>query len=103
MPKSQYVDPGKVFQPGYLDFESIPLCRYNKTLDEEKQIYSKEDFMRIYHDMRTIREFEKGSTKNPTLITFEQLRLALGLSLDELFLMSTEQLAQRGKYLWDSI
>jgi len=52
---------------------------------------------------RTIREFEKGSTKNPTLITFEQLRLALGLSLDELFLMSTEQLAQRGKYLWDSI
>ena len=58
MPKSQYVDPGKVFQPGYIDFESIPLCRYNKTLAEEKKIYSKEDFLRIYHDMRTIREFE---------------------------------------------
>ena len=58
MPKSQYVDPGKVFTPGYIDFNSIPLCRYNKTLEEEKQIYSKEDFLRIYHDMRTIREFE---------------------------------------------
>ncbi len=58
MPKSQYVDPGKVFQPGYIDFDSIPLCRYDKTIDEEKQIYSKADFLRIYHDMRTIREFE---------------------------------------------
>ncbi len=58
MPKSQYVDPGKVFEPGYIDFESIPLCRYDKTLDEEKQIYSKDDFLRIYHDMRTIHEFE---------------------------------------------
>ncbi len=58
MPKSQFVDPGKVFVPGYAEFESIPLCRYNKTLAEEKKIYSKDDFMRIYHDMRTIREFE---------------------------------------------
>ncbi len=58
MPKSQYVDPGKVFTPGYIDFDSIPLCRYQKTIEEEKQIYSKEDFLRIYHDMRTIREFE---------------------------------------------
>ncbi len=58
MPKSQYVDPGKVFQPGYVEFQSIPMCRYNKTLAEEKKIYSKEDFMRIYHDMRVIREFE---------------------------------------------
>ena len=58
MPKSQFVDPGKVFQPGYIDFESIPLCTYNLTLDEEKKLYSKADFLRIYHDMRTIREFE---------------------------------------------
>lgn len=52
---------------------------------------------------RTIREFEDGTIENPTFLSFERLRLALGLSLDELFLMSTEQLAQRGKYLWDSI
>ncbi|MBQ7599560.1 MAG: dehydrogenase [Clostridia bacterium] len=58
MPKSQYVDPGKVFTPGFIEFEKIPLCQYKKTLAEEKKIYSKEDFLRIYHDMRTIREFE---------------------------------------------
>jgi len=58
MPKSQYVDPGKVFESGYINFDSIPLCTYNKSLDDEKKIYSKDDFLRIYHDMRTIREFE---------------------------------------------
>ncbi len=58
MPKSQYVDPGKVFEPGYIHFNDIPVNQYAKTLEEEKAIYSKEDMMRIYHDMRTIREFE---------------------------------------------
>ena len=58
MPKSQYVDPGKVFLPGYAEFEKIPLCTYNKTIKDEKANYKKEDFLRIYHDMRTIREFE---------------------------------------------
>ncbi len=58
MPKSQYVDPGKVFESGSISFTDIPLCSYNKTLDEEKSLYTKEDFLRIYHDMRTIREFE---------------------------------------------
>ncbi len=58
MPKSQFIDPSKVLESGYVNFDSIPMCTYNKTLDEEKTIYSKEDFLRIYHDMRTIREFE---------------------------------------------
>ena len=58
MPKSQYVSTEKAFEKGYIHFEDIPVCQYNKTLAEEKKIYSKEDFMRIYHDMRTIHEFE---------------------------------------------
>ncbi len=58
MPKSQFVDPAKAFEPGYIHFEDIPVCQYNKTLAQEKKIYSKADFLRIYHDMRTIREFE---------------------------------------------
>ena len=58
MPKSQFVDPKKAFIPGFIHFEDIPVCQYNKTLAEEKKIYSKADFMRIYHDMRTIHEFE---------------------------------------------
>ena len=36
MPKSQYVDPGKVFAKGFSTFEPIPLCQYSKTLAEEK-------------------------------------------------------------------
>ncbi len=58
MPKSQFVDPKKVFEPGFIQFNDIPVCQYKKTLAEEKKIYTKEDMMRIYHDMRTIREFE---------------------------------------------
>lgn len=45
MPKSQYVDPGKVFERGFAEFTPIPLCQYNKTLKEEKAIYTKEDFL----------------------------------------------------------
>lgn len=58
MPKSQYVDPKKVFEKGYAEFTPIPLCQYSKTLAEEKKLYSKADFLRIYRDMRIIREFE---------------------------------------------
>ena len=58
MPKSQYVDPKKVFEPGFISFKDIPVCQYKKTLAEEKKIYTKDDMMRIYHDMRVIREFE---------------------------------------------
>ena len=58
MPKCQYVDPGKAFDAGYIHFEDIPVCQYNKTLAEEKKLYTKDDFMRIYRDMAIIREFE---------------------------------------------
>mgnify|MGYP000958994406 CR=1 FL=1 len=58
MPKNQPVMPENTFTPGFIHFEDIPVCQYKKTLAEEKKLYSKDDFMRIYHDMRTIREFE---------------------------------------------
>lgn len=58
MPKSQYISPEKAFEKGFLTFEKIPLCQYNKTLAQEKKLYTKEDFLRIYRDMRIIREFE---------------------------------------------
>ena len=58
MPKSQYVDPGKVFEPGFITFQDIPVNQYNKTFAQEKKLYTKDDMMRIYRDMRIIREFE---------------------------------------------
>ena len=58
MPKSQYVDPKKVFEPEFITFKDIPVNQYKKTLAEEKKQFGKDELMRIYHDMRTIREFE---------------------------------------------
>ncbi len=58
MPKSQYINPQKMFEPGYIRFEDIPVNQYAKTIEEEKSLYTKADMMRIYRDMRIIREFE---------------------------------------------
>ena len=58
MPKSQYISPKDAFEKGFIEFDKIPLCQYDKTLAEEKKIYKKKDFLRIYRDMRIIREFE---------------------------------------------
>ncbi len=58
MPKSQYISPKDAFERGFIEFDKIPLCQYDKTLAEEKKIYKKKDFLRIYRDMRIIREFE---------------------------------------------
>ncbi len=58
MPKSQFIDPGKMLAPGFIKFQDIPVNQYNKTLDEELKIYGKDTLMRIYRDMATIREFE---------------------------------------------
>ncbi len=58
MPKNQYISPSDAFASGFLSFDKIPLCQYKKTLAQEKKLYTKEDFLRIYRDMRIIREFE---------------------------------------------
>jgi len=58
MPKSQFSDPKELRAPGWIKFTDIPVNQYNKTIAEEKKIYSKDDFLRIYHDMAVIREFE---------------------------------------------
>lgn len=58
MPKSQFIDPKQVRKPSFIKYEKTPVNQYNKTIEEEKANYSKEDFMRIYRDMAIIREFE---------------------------------------------
>ena len=58
MPKSQFSDPKELRAAGWIKFTDIPVNQYNKTIAEEKKIYSKDDFLRIYHDMAVIREFE---------------------------------------------
>jgi 2-oxoisovalerate dehydrogenase E1 component len=58
MPKSQNINPKVVRKPQFIEFRKIPVNQYNKTIEEEKKIYTAEDFIRIYHDMVVIREFE---------------------------------------------
>ena len=58
MPKSQNIDPKVVRKPQFIEFGKIPVNQYNKTIEEEKLNFSTDDFIRIYHDMVVIREFE---------------------------------------------
>lgn len=68
MPKSLYIDPVAVRQPGYIHFTDIPVCQYNKTVKQELEEgnYTKEDLIRIYRDMAICREFEHMLTQIKT-------------------------------------
>ena len=58
MARQLYISPEEVRQPGWIKFQDIPVNQYRKTILEETSRFNKEDFLRIYHDMRMIREFE---------------------------------------------
>lgn len=58
MPKNVFIDPKEVRKPGFVEFGKIPVNQYQKTVEQEKMNFSKDDFMGIYHDMTAIREFE---------------------------------------------
>ena len=58
MTKSLFMDPNELRKPGAVTFTDIPVNQYKKTIKEEKENYTKDDFMRIWRDMRIIREFE---------------------------------------------
>ena len=59
MPKSMFVDPKESFKKRTVTFDDIPVCEYDKTVADEKDNYSKEDFIGMYADMVAIREFEE--------------------------------------------
>ncbi len=58
MPKSQFVVPEEQFKAREIELKNIPVCQYNKTIEEEKANYTTEDFLGMYTDMCAIREFE---------------------------------------------
>lgn len=58
MPKVQFIDPIAARKSGEITFKPIPVNQYNKTIAEEKVNFTNDDFLRIYHDMVVIREFE---------------------------------------------
>jgi len=58
MPKSQNINPREVRRSQFIEFGRIPVNQYNKSIYEEKNNFTTDDFVRIYHDMVIIREFE---------------------------------------------
>ena len=62
MPKSIYIDPEKTLRPEEHEivFPKIPVMQYKKTVKDElaEGNFTKDDLLRIYHDMFVIREFE---------------------------------------------
>jgi 2-oxoisovalerate dehydrogenase E1 component len=58
MTKQLHICPQKMRRPGFIEFGKIPVNQYNWTIEEEKAAYCKADLLRIYRDMRFIREFE---------------------------------------------
>ena len=58
MPKAQFINPAELRKSGEIKFRNIPVNQYDKTFEEEKASFTKEQFLRIYNDMAIIREFE---------------------------------------------
>ncbi len=58
MPKNMIVHPEESFAKRKIKLKDIPVCEYDKTVADEKDNFSKEDFLGMYADMVAIREFE---------------------------------------------
>ena len=58
MPKNLVIDPTFIRAPGKIEFTDIPVNVYNKSIQDEKKNFSKDDFVRIFNDIAMLREFE---------------------------------------------
>jgi 2-oxoisovalerate dehydrogenase E1 component len=58
MPKTQFINPAQVRKAQILELGSIPVNQYSRSIREERERFSRDDFLRIYRDMLIIREFE---------------------------------------------
>ncbi|MGE5570938.1 MAG: thiamine pyrophosphate-dependent enzyme [Rhodospirillales bacterium] len=86
MPKSIPIIPEKVFARGRIQFRDIEINAYQRTIQEEAAVYSREDFLHIWTDMCAIREFEtilneiktKGSYKGVAYNHLGPAHLSIG-------------------------
>lgn len=58
MPKCEFIDPKFIRAKGQISFTDIPVNVYDKTIEDEKKNFKKEDFVRIFNDIAMLREFE---------------------------------------------
>ena len=58
MPKSIILEPKELLANSCINFTDIAVNSYKKTVEQEQQFYSHEEFLDIWRDMAAIREFE---------------------------------------------
>ena len=58
MPKSIILEPQELLAPGSIHCADIQVNAYNKTVEQERALFSEGDFLAIWQDMAAIREFE---------------------------------------------
>ncbi len=58
MPKSAFIDPTSVRKKSSITFDPIPVNQYDKSIEDEKKVFSQDDFLNIFRHMVIIREFE---------------------------------------------
>ena len=58
MSKQLPILPDEMRKPGTLTFQEIPVNTYQKSVKDELNNFTTEEFMNIYRDMLYIREFE---------------------------------------------
>ena len=58
MPKSLAIDPAELSKKGFISIPDIPVNQYDKTVGQERDNFSDDDFLRIFRDMTILREFE---------------------------------------------
>ena len=73
MAKQLFIKPEEVRQASAIKFNDIPVNQYQKTISDETKLFSKDDFLRIYRDMRMIREFESMLYSIKTTNSYEGL------------------------------
>lgn len=58
MTKCLVIDPKQMRKKGKITLQDIPMNTYQKTVKDEKNNFTKQQFMNIYRDMWVVREFE---------------------------------------------
>jgi 2-oxoisovalerate dehydrogenase E1 component len=58
MPKVEFIDPAVERAATTIEFDPIPVNQYQKSVEDEKESYTKDQFLTMYRHMVVIREFE---------------------------------------------
>jgi 2-oxoisovalerate dehydrogenase E1 component len=58
MPKSIQIHPNEALKSSKITFKDIDVNRYKSNIEQEFKTYGKDNLLRMFHDMATLREFE---------------------------------------------